>query len=122
MTGSVNARYVCIKAFSETDQTEDLKAIDAPTLVVHGDDDQVAPIADALLLTIKLLKKGRSRCIRGFPHGVCTMCTSVPRHELTRWILHLNPQRSCRSTTNRKSSIRSSRRPGNDGSYFLAAS
>lgn len=58
MMGGAKAHYDCIKAFSETDFTEDLKAIDVPVLVMHGDDDQIVPIADAALLAIKLLKKG----------------------------------------------------------------
>ena len=58
MAGGIKAQFDCIKAFSETDFTDDLKRIEVPTLVMHGDDDQVVPIADSALLAIKLLKRG----------------------------------------------------------------
>ena len=72
MMGGTKAHYDCIKAFSETDFTEDLKTIDVPVLVMHGDDDQIVPIADSALLTIKLLKKGELKIYKGFPHGMAT--------------------------------------------------
>jgi non-heme chloroperoxidase len=72
MMGGAKAHYDCIKAFSETDFTEDLKAIDVPTLVLHGDDDQIVPIADSALLAIKLLRKGTLKTYEGLPHGMCT--------------------------------------------------
>jgi non-heme chloroperoxidase len=72
MMGGINAHYECIKAFSETDFTEDLKTIDVPVLVLHGDDDQIVPIADSAMLTIKLLKHGTLKVYPGFPHGMCT--------------------------------------------------
>ncbi|HSI39901.1 MAG TPA: alpha/beta hydrolase [Xanthobacteraceae bacterium] len=72
MIGSAKAHYEGIKAFSETDQTEDLKAITVPTLVLHGDDDQIVPIADAALKSIKLLKNGTLKVYPGFPHGMLT--------------------------------------------------
>jgi non-heme chloroperoxidase len=72
MTGSAQAHYEGIKAFSETDFTEDLKAITVPTLVLHGDDDQIVPIADASELTIKLLTQGTLKVFPGYPHGMCT--------------------------------------------------
>jgi non-heme chloroperoxidase len=72
MMGGTKAHYDCIKAFSETDFTEDLKKIDVPTLVMHGDDDQIVPIADSALLSSKLLKKGTLKVYKGFPHGMCT--------------------------------------------------
>ena len=73
--GGAKAHYDCIKAFSETDFTDDLKAIDVPVLVLHGDDDQIVPIADAALLSIKLVKNGtlkvypgcRTACARPTP-------------------------------------------------------
>jgi non-heme chloroperoxidase len=71
MMGSAKAGYECIKAFSETDFTEDLKAIDVPVLVLHGDDDQIVPIADSAPLTAKLLKRGTLKVYPGRPHGVC---------------------------------------------------
>jgi non-heme chloroperoxidase len=72
MMGGVKAGYDCIKAFSETDFTEDLKAIDIPVLVMHGDDDQVVPIQASALKTIKLLQKGTLKVYPGFPHGMPT--------------------------------------------------
>lgn len=72
MMGAANAHYDCIKAFSETDFTEDLKKITVPTLVMHGEDDQVVPIADSALRTITLLKNGTLKTYKGFPHGMAT--------------------------------------------------
>jgi non-heme chloroperoxidase len=86
MMGSVKAHYEGIKAFSETDQTEDLKSIEVPTLVMHGDDDQVVPIADASLLTIKLLQKGTLKVYPGFPHGMCTTHADVINADLLAFI------------------------------------
>ena len=71
MMGGVKAHYDCIKAFSETDFTEDLKKIDVPVLVMHGDDDQIVPIADSALLSAKLLKRGTLKVYKGCPHGMC---------------------------------------------------
>jgi non-heme chloroperoxidase len=62
----------CIKAFSETDFTEDLKKIDVPTLILHGDDDQIVPIADSALLSAKLVKGATLKVIPGAPHGMCS--------------------------------------------------
>src|SRR5258706_9877148 len=64
--------YFCIKAFSEADMTEDLKKIDAPTLVLQGDDDQIVPIADTGLLTAKIVKGAKLMVVKGAPHGMCT--------------------------------------------------
>jgi len=72
MMGGVKAQYDCVKAFSETDFTEDLKAIDVPVLLLHGDDDQVVPIADSALIGIKLLKHGTLKVYPGYPHGMAT--------------------------------------------------
>src|ERR1700730_18063135 len=72
MMGSAKAQYDGIKAFSETDFTEDLKGIDVPTLVMHGDDDQIVPIGDSALLSVNLLKKGTLKVYEKFPHGMCT--------------------------------------------------
>jgi non-heme chloroperoxidase len=72
MMGSAKAHYDGIKAFSETDFTEDLKVINVPTLVIHGDDDQIVPIADSAPLSAKLLKKGTLKIYERFPHGMCT--------------------------------------------------
>ena len=73
MMGAVNAHYECIKAFSETDFTSDLQAIDVPTLVLHGDDDQIVPIADAGLLSAKIVKGAVLKVYPGYPHGMCTI-------------------------------------------------
>ena len=67
--GSVKAGYECIKAFSETDFTEDLKAIDVPVLVIHSEDDQIVPYADSAPLTVRLLKNGNLKTYKGLPHG-----------------------------------------------------
>lgn len=73
MMGSAKAHYEGIKAFSETDQTEDLRAISVPTLVLHGEDDQIVPYQDAALKSIKLLKNGTLRTYPGFSHGMLTI-------------------------------------------------
>ncbi|MER2266477.1 alpha/beta fold hydrolase [Methylobacterium oxalidis] len=72
MMGGAQAQHECIKAFSETDFTEDLKAIDVPVLVMHGTDDQIVPIADAALLAHPLLRNGTLKTYEGLPHGMCT--------------------------------------------------
>jgi non-heme chloroperoxidase len=77
MMGGAKAHYDCIKAFSETDFTEDLKIIEVPTLVLHGDDDQVVPYANSASLTVKLLKHGSLKTCRGYPHGMLTTHADV---------------------------------------------
>jgi non-heme chloroperoxidase len=72
MMGGIKAHYDCVKAFSETDFTEDLKSIDVPVLLLHGDDDQVVPIANSALIGIKLLKHGALKVYPGYPHGMAT--------------------------------------------------
>jgi non-heme chloroperoxidase len=72
MQGSAKSQYDCIAAFSETDFTEDLKRIEVPTLVMHGDDDQIVPIADSALLSSKLLRNASLKVYPGFPHGMAT--------------------------------------------------
>jgi non-heme chloroperoxidase len=67
-----NAAYDCIKVFSETDFTEDLKKFDVPTLILHGDDDQIVPIGAAALLSSKLVKGATLKVYPGAPHGMCT--------------------------------------------------
>ena len=71
MMGSVKAGYECIKAFSETDFTEDLRSIEVPVLVIHSEDDQIVPYADSAPLTVKLLKNGRLVTYKDLPHGLC---------------------------------------------------
>jgi non-heme chloroperoxidase len=72
MMAGFPAAYFCIKAFSETDQTEDLKKFDVPTLVIQGDDDQIVPFADAGALQAKLVKGAILKVYKGAPHGLCT--------------------------------------------------
>ena len=72
MMAGFPAAYFCIKAFSETDQTEDLKKIDVPTLIIHGDDDQIVPIANAGMLQSKMIKGATLKVYKGAPHGLCT--------------------------------------------------
>jgi len=82
MMGGAKAHYDCIKAFSETDFTDDLKTIDVPVLVMHGDDDQIVPIADSALLSSKLLKKGTLKIYNGLPHGMATTHADVINADL----------------------------------------
>jgi non-heme chloroperoxidase len=86
MMGAAKAHYDGIKAFSETDFTDDLKAIDVPTLVMHGDDDQIVPIADSAPLSAKLLKKGTLKVYPKFPHGMCTTHADVINPDLFAFI------------------------------------
>ena len=72
MMAGLPASYFCVKAFSETDLTEDLKKISVPTLIIHGDDDQIVPIADSAHLSVKLVKGATLKVYAGAPHGLCT--------------------------------------------------
>jgi len=80
------AAYFCIKAFSETDQTEDLKKMDVPTLFLHGDDDQIVPIADSAMLAVKLVKNGTLKVYKGAPHGMCTTHKDQVNEDLLSFI------------------------------------
>jgi non-heme chloroperoxidase len=82
MMGGAKAQYDCIKAFSETDFTDDLKAIDAPVLLMHGEDDQVVPIADSALIAVKLLKRGTLKVYPGLPHGMATTHADIINADL----------------------------------------
>ena len=86
MMGGIKAHYDCVKAFSETDFTEDLKSIDVPVLLLHGEDDQIVPIADAALIGIKLLKHGSIKTYPGFPHGMATTHADVINADLLAFI------------------------------------
>jgi non-heme chloroperoxidase len=86
MLCGVKGSYDCIKAFSETDFTEDLKSIDIPTLVLHGDDDQIVPIADAALLSAKLVKNATLKIHPGFPHGMPVTHADVINQDLLEFI------------------------------------
>jgi non-heme chloroperoxidase len=86
MMGAANAHYECIKAFSETDFTEDLKAITVPVLVMHGEDDQIVPIADSAPLAAKLLPNATLKTYAGLPHGMCTTHPEVVNPDLLAFI------------------------------------
>ncbi|HIE4194780.1 MULTISPECIES: alpha/beta fold hydrolase [Burkholderia] len=86
MMGGIKAQYDCIKAFSETDFTEDLKKITQPALVLHGDDDQVVPYKDAGVLSAKLLKNARLRIYPGYPHGMLTTNADVINADILKFI------------------------------------
>jgi len=86
MMGGVKAHYDCVKAFSETDFTEDLKSIEVPVFLMHGDDDQVVPIADSALIGIKLLKHGTLKVYPGYPHGMATTHADVINKDLLAFI------------------------------------
>ena len=86
MMGGAKAHYDCIKAFSETDFTEDLKTIDVPVLLMHGDDDQIVPIADSAEIGIKLLKKGQLKVYKGFPHGMASTHADIINKDLLAFI------------------------------------
>ncbi|NNH85809.1 alpha/beta hydrolase [Rhizobium laguerreae] len=86
MMGGAKAHYDCIKAFSETDFTEDLKSITVPTLVMHGDDDQIVPYADSAPLSVKLLKNGTLKTYEGLPHGLCTTHPEIVNPDLLAFI------------------------------------
>ena len=86
MMGGTKAHYDCIKAFSETDFTEDLKAIDVPVLLMHGEDEQIVPIDDSARIGIKLLKHGTLKTYPGFPHGMATTHAEIINADLLAFI------------------------------------
>ncbi|WP_395622665.1 alpha/beta fold hydrolase [Sphingomonas daechungensis] len=86
MMGGTKAHYDCIKAFSETDFTGDLKAIDVPVAVLHGDDDQIVPYADSAPLSAKLLKNGVLKTYPGYPHGMATTHADVINKDILAFI------------------------------------
>jgi non-heme chloroperoxidase len=86
MMAGHKAVYDCIKAFSETDFTEDLKKIDVPTLILHGDDDQIVPIGDSAMLSSKLVKDATLKVIPGAPHGMCSTMKDTINSELLAFI------------------------------------
>ncbi|MGE0748913.1 MAG: alpha/beta fold hydrolase [Rhodospirillales bacterium] len=86
MMGGAKAHYDGIKAFSETDFTDDLKAIDVPTLVMHGDDDQIVPIADSAPLSAKLLRNATLKVYEKYPHGMCTTHAETINRDLLAFI------------------------------------
>ena len=86
MLAGFPASYLCIKQFSETDFTEDLKKIDVPTLILHGDDDQIVPIADSAMLSSKIIKGAKLKVVPGAPHGMCTTHKELVNNELVAFI------------------------------------
>jgi len=86
MMAGFPASYFCIRAFSETDLTEDLKRIDVPTLVLHGDDDQIVPYADSALISSKIIKNAKLVIYPGAPHGMCTTLKDRVNEELLAFI------------------------------------
>ncbi|MEU3102404.1 alpha/beta fold hydrolase [Streptomyces griseoflavus] len=86
MAGAANAHYECIEAFSETDFTEDLKAIDVPVLVAHGTDDQIVPYADSAPLSAALLKHGTLKTYEGFPHGMLSTHPDVLDRDILEFV------------------------------------
>ena len=86
MLASLPATYECIKAFAETDFTEDLKKFDVPTLIMHGDDDQVVPIGITALVSAKLVKDATLKVYQGLPHGMCTTHKDLINADLLEFI------------------------------------
>ena len=86
MMAGFPASYFCIKAFSETDTTEDLKKFDVPTLILHGDDDQIVPIGAAALMSSKIVKDAKLVVYKGAPHGMCTTLKDRVNDELLAFI------------------------------------
>ncbi|KAA0073964.1 alpha/beta hydrolase [Tardiphaga sp. P9-11] len=86
MIGAAKAHYDCIKVFSETDFTDDLKAIAVPTLIMHGDDDQIVPVDDAAPLSAKLVKGAELKIYKGYPHGMLTTHADVLNPDLLAFI------------------------------------
>ncbi len=86
MMAGFPASYFCIKAFSETDLTEDLKKIDVPTLILHGDDDQIVPIGASAMLSSKLVKDAQLKVYEGAPHGMCTTLKDRVNEDLLAFI------------------------------------
>ncbi len=84
--GGIKAHYDGIVAFSQTDFTPDLKKISVPTLVMHGDDDQIVPYADSGPLTAKLVKNASLKTYKGFPHGMCTTQADTINADLLAFI------------------------------------
>lgn len=94
MMAGMPASYFCIKAFSETDMTEDLKKIDVPTLILHGDDDQIVPIAGSAMLSAKLVKNAELKIYKGAPHGMCTTEKDKVNQDLLIFIERKGAQRA----------------------------
>jgi non-heme chloroperoxidase len=86
MMAGFPASYFCIKAFSETNLTKDLKKFDVPTLILHGDDDQIVPIQASALLSSKIIKDAKLKIYKGAPHGMCTTLKDEVNADLLAFI------------------------------------
>ena len=86
MLAGFPASYFCVKAFSETDMTEDLKKFDVPTLILHGDDDQIVPIAASAMISSKLVKNSHLKVYKGAPHGMCTTLKDKVNQDLLEFL------------------------------------
>jgi non-heme chloroperoxidase len=86
MMAGFPASYFCIKAFSETDLTEDLKKVDVPTLILHGDDDQIVPYADSAVLSARIIRNATLKLYKGAPHGMCTTLKERVNADLLEFI------------------------------------
>jgi non-heme chloroperoxidase len=86
MMGSAQAQYECIAAFSATDFTDDLGRISVPTLLMHGEDDQIVPVAEAAVRSAKLLRKATLKLYPGLPHGMCTTHADIVNRDLLAFI------------------------------------
>jgi non-heme chloroperoxidase len=96
MIAGFNAVYECVKVFSETDLTEDLKKFDVPTLLIHGDDDQIVPIDDASRLSVKLIKNARLEVYPGAPHGLPSTLKDKVNQDLLAFISGSNGKAEAR--------------------------
>jgi non-heme chloroperoxidase len=91
MMGGIKAHYECIRVWSETDLTEDLKAIDVPVLLLHSEDDQIVPYADSAPLAVKLLRNGTLKTYQGLPHGMPTTHADVINADILAFIEDRSP-------------------------------
>ncbi len=106
MMAGFPAAYFCIKAFSETDMTDDLKKFDVPTLILHGDDDQIVPIGAAALLSSRQVRNAVLKVIRGAPHGMCTTHKDQINDHLLSFIRDQDMNANCRSRPSEKIALR----------------
>ena len=120
MMGGAKAHYDCIKAFSETDFTEDLKAIDVPVLVIHSEDDQIVPYADSAPLAVKLLKNGTLKTYKDLPHGLCPTHPDIINPDLLAFIRGEHGRGSRRRRSRRRASPPWPDRPGHGPRLFRA--
>jgi non-heme chloroperoxidase len=91
MQAGLKAVFDCIKAFSETDFTDDLRKLDVPTLIIHGDDDQIVPIGASAMLSARIISGAVLKVIRGAPHGLCSTHKDLVNEELLSFIKSQTP-------------------------------